>query len=480
MPDCPHVYDLQSYVDEALPPGEAAEVAQHLMRCDDCAGRVAELERLRQFLTPRRLRPSEDLQERIVQRIRTALPVRQLSCDEALQMASAYLDDELNSLERQTLETHLFACEECYREYVMMRAGVQAMRATPAAVPEPSLKGRILAAVSQDAGAPEPVLGRITFRTSVWRRVIVPAAAIAAVFLMTFAVMQIKQRPGAPPENMVAAVPPQPSSSSTAPVDETTGSPPAPATVWDEPSSAQPSEAAASDLPTPAGGATPIAAAAASRDSSAATEPMTGVPAPPPASRRPAFSAEDTAPTRATDRPSEPEIARPVIEIEPPMVAMTTTPAPGRHPAGLVVGTPTVRPPNPSRIHPPRSMRMPSPAVAVARMPETGVTRSRPLASPAVSPDSVPAEPRMAAIPPLTRPAPRIPRPAPRAGELEETPARLTARSGWLPTTTGSSERLYASTGNLGDRSSTYRDPINKAADRERKMVGPADIVMNW
>ena len=197
MPICPHPYDLQSFVDDALDADEFARVRDHLAACEPCAARVAELERLR-WLLPARMAPaSDDLPERILELLETAIPVRKLRCREARATASAYIDHELNELERETLEAHLFACDTCYHQYVAMRATARAMRETPQAAASDDLKERILSAVAADAAEPEPVIGHIEPRPALpttWRRALAPAAAIAAVALLTFGVVRVNER----------------------------------------------------------------------------------------------------------------------------------------------------------------------------------------------------------------------------------------------------------------------------------------------
>ncbi len=164
MANCPHPYDLQSFIDGAVGGDEFARVREHVTSCPECGARVGELERLRCLLRARRVEAPAGLLERILELVKTAIPVRRLGCREAREMTSAYLDEELNELGRETLEAHLFACDECYREYVTMRTAARAMRATPRVPVSGDLKDRILAAVTADSAEPEPALGRIALR----------------------------------------------------------------------------------------------------------------------------------------------------------------------------------------------------------------------------------------------------------------------------------------------------------------------------
>lgn len=206
MVNCPHPYDLQSHVDGALRGEERASMDAHLATCADCRARVRELERLRSLLASAPVEAPPGLLERLLDLLRSVVPVRKLGCSEALEMASAYLDDELNQTERETLEAHLFACEDCYHEYVAMREAAQAMRATPRVAASVDLKARILAAVEAEKAEAAPVASlRPAFG---WRRALVPTLAMAAVALLGYIALNLEgTRPGRTATTLAAAPP---------------------------------------------------------------------------------------------------------------------------------------------------------------------------------------------------------------------------------------------------------------------------------
>ena len=221
MPICPHPYELQSLADRAGQPELLARLREHVAACEDCGGHLAELERLRWLLRERKVETPEGLRERVLQLVATAIPVRKLACREAQTLASAYVDEELNEVERETLEAHLFACDDCYYEYVAMRTAALAMRETPRVAASEDLKSRIMAAVTADAAATPatatstPPMVRVRFGSAWnWRRVLVPALAVAAVALFTVGAFHVRSyQPttgaGSPPAaGVVASLPP--------------------------------------------------------------------------------------------------------------------------------------------------------------------------------------------------------------------------------------------------------------------------------
>lgn len=210
MSECTHPHDLQSFVDGEIYGEEAARIQEHLKHCAACAARVEAYEQVRYtLLRARRVRPAEDLLERILSLLRRVAPVRRLSCREARVLASAYIDGELSVEERETLETHLFACDDCFMEYARMRDAAAIMRATPPAEASESLKHRILAAVAEQAEE-APVLRPVRAAAPSWHRALGPTLAAAAVVVFAFGVFQLSGRvPGQSPAptDVVATVP---------------------------------------------------------------------------------------------------------------------------------------------------------------------------------------------------------------------------------------------------------------------------------
>ncbi|MBD3293226.1 MAG: hypothetical protein GF393_09895, partial [Armatimonadia bacterium] len=121
------------------------------------------------------------LDGRIMSACREAEPVEAISCGECLELASAYLDDELAPPTRESFEAHVFACDDCYVAFKQMERTAEVLRGTSAAPVPADLHERITAAVAREAGA-ESVL--------TWRRaakvlggLAAAAALLAAVFV---------------------------------------------------------------------------------------------------------------------------------------------------------------------------------------------------------------------------------------------------------------------------------------------------------
>jgi hypothetical protein len=97
-----------------------------------------------------RQKPPANLQERILSACDSAEPVAQMSCDECVEHASAYLDDELDGGLRDAFEAHVFVCEDCFAAYRQMERTAEVLRSTPAASVPAGLQERIVAAVERD------------------------------------------------------------------------------------------------------------------------------------------------------------------------------------------------------------------------------------------------------------------------------------------------------------------------------------------
>jgi len=200
MSQCPHPHDLQSFIDGEIDADAAARIERHLRHCDACSERVDAYERVRAaLLGSRRASPPEGLLRRVLAATHRAGPVRRLTCREARVMASAYIDEELTATDRETLEAHLFACDECFMQYSQMRQGAAVMRATPPAMASESLKRRILAAVAEESADPIPVLRPARRSVAPWQRMLGPSLAAAAVALFAFSVFQLTGSVGRQP-----------------------------------------------------------------------------------------------------------------------------------------------------------------------------------------------------------------------------------------------------------------------------------------
>ena len=329
MSECIHPHDLQSFVDGEIYGEQAARIQEHLKHCPACAARVEAYEQVRYtLLRARRVRPAEDLLERILSLLRRVAPVRRLSCREARVLASAYIDDELSLEERETLEAHLFSCDDCFMEYARMRDAAAIMRATPPAEASESLKRRILAAVAEETEE-APVLRPVRTAAPYWHRSLGPALAAAAVVVFAFGVFQLSGRMAGQspaPTEVVATVPGSAPVATVAVEPEDRGGPAVevqPSPVVEAPvASATPDVSevtappAATSAATPA--ATPAAASAAAADDRPArtASPAASVATP---ERAPAPPAADRA------RPANPRPPRTMVASAPPAAVRTAT-----------------------------------------------------------------------------------------------------------------------------------------------------------
>lgn len=423
----------------------------HLTGCDLCAARVAELERLCLLMHAPRAVPPEGLHERILELCGTAIAVRRLSCREAQELACAYIDDELNELERETLEAHLFACEACFASYVSTRTACEALRAVPPAAAGEGLKARILAAVAADAADAEPVIGYITPPAShpgSWRRVAASVAAIAAIALLGLGVFQMNSHQQREAVQVAANTP-----SVEAPLVEAVTEPAGVALAERIPFEAEPEadvrEAAPAPVSSEAAASAPHATAVAAAREAAPAAPVEA---------GPVRSAPSAAPAERRSAPARPAVS------EPPVVARNvekpSSAADERRSVGLA---------------------------SVDRTPARGTRRAAPRVDAPLPtpPPPAPAAPErgIATAPPLTRPAPLIaaPEPAPEAPRVatvapstEETPETMRAARDGGPEASGTGTRLYTGPRDISAELAERAAAINARAAAERDGAGSA------
>lgn len=171
--------DIQAYADGELDGAALQECEAHLRRCPTCARLAARLLALSQSLgVIESQRPPAGLRERVLEAVAQAPGAAPLACSEAAELASAYLDDELDASDRDRLEAHLFSCPACYARYRRMQSVVESLWVIPTATAPADLHPRILAAVERVAHG-----GRFT-----WRRVAQVAAGMAAAAAVALAV----------------------------------------------------------------------------------------------------------------------------------------------------------------------------------------------------------------------------------------------------------------------------------------------------
>jgi len=490
MPTCPHPYDLQSLVDGALGPRELRQAREHLTRCEACAARARELERLHELLLERRVSAPEGLLERILDLLRSVIPVRKLTCRQALELASQYIDDELNELERETLEAHLFACDECFYEYASMRTAAEAMRTAPAVVPSESLRDRILAAVGQEAASPAPA--PVVMELPAWRvrRILAPAAAIAAVALLTFGVFLAMNGPTSEPAAHVADVSVDRPVTSEPMLDDTANDSSAPIETLDETgdvagetaladASAVPEDEASAEDESQ-GSARLRSEGLEAADSSpryAEVLEAAGHSVRAPRSERPASQPSTEKPRPAgSDAPKPASSA--VRVIEPPEIAMVP-PAAEHRGAGLRTSERTARRTVSRGSGAGVGGGMPAPPMPVEM--DTGVAASRPLAPSGGSPATIRpgAEGMLATARPLTRPAERpVIAARPAEERYEETPESALAHRSLVATVGSSSRTVYSARDkeDVGARLRESSEKINREISRDRRATSAPGV----
>ncbi|GEM_PF-5934257 len=148
-----------------------------------------------------RAQAPEGLHERITRACGTAEPVAKITCEECLELASAYVDDELPPAERDRFEGHVFVCSACYATFRRMQRASDVLRETPAAVAPAALDARVRAAVARETSAePAP--------NFVWRRTAAVLGGLAAAAALLAAVFIPRGGGGLPPgDALVAEVP---------------------------------------------------------------------------------------------------------------------------------------------------------------------------------------------------------------------------------------------------------------------------------
>lgn len=372
-----------------------------------------------------RERPPAGLRDRILQACEHAEPAEEISCAEALELASAYLDDEVRGSRRDAFEAHVFTCESCYAAFKQMERTTELLRETPPATAPAGLHRRITAAVARDS-APAPFF--------TWRRAAATLGGLAAAAALLAAVFVPRGGDGvhssapviaeAPPEvagapaddARVADEPVEPEPAADETPEMTTTEPSAETVVAAAPRSVRATTTVRS---TPGTSVTreeaPESAPAPAPPREPVREGRVGTSAPQP---RPERCQPATQPRRSVDQPETHERRTPRPEPEPVTADERPTPTPVRERTPEPTPEPPARTPQPRETVIAATPRDPDPQPA-----STSETTSEPAATASAT------RPQPTAGPEPTRVASVVPTQAPVRARYQPAPTSISERS---------------------------------------------------
>jgi anti-sigma factor RsiW len=105
-----------------------------------------------------------------------------MKCAQIRELFGAYWDDETTQAEREALEQHITACEECRSEYEVFSRTLELMGSLPRAEAAPDLVERVMAKARRVSPAPD----RVAAKGLRWVPV-TAAAALAVLALVSIA-----------------------------------------------------------------------------------------------------------------------------------------------------------------------------------------------------------------------------------------------------------------------------------------------------
>lgn len=305
-----------------------------------------------------RAEPPEGLRDRIMRACAEAEePVAEISCEECLELASEYVDDELSGTRRDSFEAHVFACDACYVAFKQMERTAEILRSTPAATVPAHLHARITAAVADGAGA-ESIF--------TWRRAAKVLGGLAAAAALLAAVFVPRGHDGDGTRGAIAELPPETAAEAVLhaePVEEPMTPPATPEGTGDaaahEAEESTPAEAAETSPVRRETGTRITRRIAVDAERVPDPEPtLATAVTPEPAAREPELSVrpqprpertETPAARRETPQPSRPErrVPEPQPEPQPVTADESPQPQPTRDTAPEVAPDPPAREPAP-------------------------------------------------------------------------------------------------------------------------------------
>ncbi len=238
MNNCPQAETIQDYGDGELVGEQARLVGEHISSCRRCQRLYRELKTVSGILgqRPQPTAP-RGLKQKIRRAIRDSEPVQPISCPAAQTLICSYLDEELSAEDEQRVESHVFACSQCYRIFKQTQQITEVLRDAPPVTVPAGLGERVAIAVAEVEKRQPGIIGYVTGRLS-WRTAggILAGAAVAAALILGLILAPHKspvyQQPSAPTPTVVAQEPAE------VPAEETHVAA-APSQVREEPQMAQ-------------------------------------------------------------------------------------------------------------------------------------------------------------------------------------------------------------------------------------------------
>lgn len=357
---CPQAEALLQLQEGSLHGRRRRTCLEHVRDCPRCREELRAAERLSRLLAQVPASPaSPELAGRILKALAEAEPLAPLTCHQARDLISPYLDNEVTPEQAERLWAHLFLCGPCLRRYrEIERLAAIARRHAPVQVPA-HLLPRVLAAVAQAAALPRrrPALRLAPAGLAALGSA---AAVLAGLLLLrspvprSTAELQPSTRAAAP----VFPVPLEPSARSTR----------APATGQSQ--GRQPSLATAPAARRPASSAARMTALPPTSPvvPTPSTSPVRVVPAPAPAGAPASAPFVSLAEPRAVPAPAY--VPPPPAQEPVALPGRPPSPAPAVVPPGTVAAAPTRPPTVPPAVVPVERESPPSRSLVVSSEPE--------------------------------------------------------------------------------------------------------------
>ncbi len=215
MNNCPRAETIQDYGDGELAREQARLVGEHISSCRRCQRLYRELKTVSGILG-QRPQPTApiDLKQKILRAIRDSEPVQPISCPAAQPLICSYLDEELSPEDEQRVESHVFACSQCYRIFKQTQQTTEVLRDAPPVTVPAGLGERVATAVAGVEEWQPGIIGYVTGRLS-WRTAggVLAGAAVAATLIFGLILAPHKSpvyQPSAPTPTVVAQEPAEP------------------------------------------------------------------------------------------------------------------------------------------------------------------------------------------------------------------------------------------------------------------------------